>query len=79
MREYHEERRVGRVDYRNASYEGEMSERRRDGFGMLITDETELIIGTNLVNAADWQLNLIEGSYCYISREVIAYGTIIGR
>jgi len=46
MEQHDEHRRVCRVDYRNASYEGGMVGRKRDGFGLLLTDQGELLIGT---------------------------------
>jgi hypothetical protein len=27
---------------------------------------------------ADWHLNNVEGRYCYITHEMVAYGTVIG-
>lgn len=60
------------VQYRNATYFGLFQQYQRNGHGLLILDNSTILL-------AYWKKNAIHGKYIYISDSLRAYGQMLGN
>lgn len=64
------------VQYRNATYYGILDNYQRNGHGLLILDNSQILLGMFGHNSAQWRKNSIQGKYIYITDTVRAFGSM---
>ena len=64
------------VQYRNATYYGILDNYQRNGHGLLILDNSQILLGMFGHNPAQWRKNSIQGKYIYITDTVRAFGSM---
>lgn len=57
------------VQYRNATYYGVLENYQRNGHGLLVLDNSQILLG-------QWRRNTLHGKYVYISDSMRAYGSM---
>ena len=67
------------VEYRNSSYFGSFHDYQRHGYGLLVLDNSNIIMGIFWNYEGKWERGAINGNYAFSSDKIRAFGTMVSN